>query len=109
MIARDRENQDLVKRALEMLPDKAVRELLPDEDLSAWVVVRVNDAITVDLMTEATGVSYAEAEREIDWVEIDGERIPFASGRLMLRFKQGARDKDISDRRFLEERGFTRT
>lgn len=108
LIARDRENQKRVRRALEILPDKAVRELGPDEDLSTWVVVRVNDEITVDLMTEATGVGYADAEREIDWVEIEGEKIPFASGRLMLRFKQGARDKDVLDRRFLEERGFSR-
>jgi hypothetical protein len=108
LIARERENQELVKRALEILPDKAVLELGPDEDISTWVVVRVNDAITVDLMTEATGVSYAEAEPEIDWVELGGEKIPFASGRLMLRFKQGARDKDVADRRFLEERGYTR-
>lgn len=106
LIARDRENQTLVKLALEILPDKAVRELEPDEDLSAWVVVRVNDEITIDLMTEASGISYAEAEREIEWVELAGEKIPFASGKLMLRFKQGAREKDVADRRFLEERGF---
>lgn len=108
LIARDRENQALVRRALEILPDKAVRELGAEEDIAAWVVVRVNDEITVDLMTAASGIGYAEAEQEIEWVDLDGEKIPFASGRLMLRFKQGARDKDVADRRFLEERGFSR-
>ena len=70
-------------------------------------MVRVNDEITVDLMTEASGVRYDEAEPDIDWVELGGERIPFANGRLMLRFKQGVRDKDSDDRRFLEGRGFS--
>lgn len=107
LIARDRDNQERVRRALEILPDKAIRELAEEEDLSAWVVVRVNDEITVDLMTEASGVRYDEAESDIEWVELGGERIPFANGRLMLRFKQGAREKDADDRRYLEGRGFS--
>ena len=104
LIARDLANQRLVRKALEILPDKAVRELDEAEDIAAWVVVRVNDAITVDLMTEATGIGYDEAERYIEWQEIQGVRVPFASAELMLRFKQGWRDKDALDRKFLENR-----
>jgi len=52
LIARDQANQALVKQALEILPDRAVREL-GEEDIAQWIVVRVNDDITVDLMTEA--------------------------------------------------------
>ncbi len=104
LIARDRENQARVRQALEILPDKAVSELGKDEDLAAWVVVRINDVITVDLMTEASGIGYAEAEPGIEWVELEGVKVPFASAGLMLRFKQGAREKDVLDRRFLEER-----
>ena len=104
LIARDLANQRLVRKALEILPDKAVRELDEAEDIAAWVVVRVNDAITVDLMTEATGIGYDEAERYIEWQEIQGVRVPFASAELMLRFKQGWRDKDVLDRKFLENR-----
>ncbi len=103
LIARDLPNQQLVKRALELLPDKAVREL-GDEDLTSWVVVRVNDEITVDLMTEASGIGYAEAEAFIEWEEIGGVKVPFANSELMLRFKQGWREKDVRDRRYLEER-----
>ena len=102
LIARDAANQMLVKKALETLPDKAVLEL-GDEDLSAWVVVRVNDVITVDLMTEATGIGYGEAQDFIEWVEVQGVKIPFASAELMLRFKQSSRDKDVMDRKFLED------
>jgi hypothetical protein len=56
LIARDKANQTLVKKALEILPEKAAIELA-DDDLAEWVVVRVNDDITVDLMTAACGVS----------------------------------------------------
>ncbi|MFI5335267.1 MAG: hypothetical protein ACHQ5A_00665 [Opitutales bacterium] len=101
LIARDVANQLLVKKALAILPDKAVREL-GDDDLSAWVVVRVNDVIPIDLMMEATGLSYADAEPFIEWAVFDGVRIPFASAELMLRFKQGVHEKDVMDRQFLE-------
>ncbi len=104
LIARDLPNQRLVRRALEILPDKAVCELDEKEDLAAWVVVRVNDQITVDLMTEATGIGFAEAEPFIEWQEIEGVSVPFASAELMLRFKQGRREKDQLDRKFLEGR-----
>ena len=103
LIARDLANQRLVKQALEILSDKAVKEL-GDEDLSAWVVVRVNDEITVDLMTEASGIGFTEAEKFIEWEEVAGVRVPFASADLMLRFKQGVREKDVMVRKFLEER-----
>ncbi len=104
LIGRELANQALVKQAMRILPDRAVDEL-GDEDLSQWVVVRVNDEITVDLMTEASGIRYDEAALSIDWVEIEDVSIPFASAELMLRFKTRAhRDKDLMDRRFLEQR-----
>ena len=103
LIARDLANQQLVRKALEILPDQAVCELGKEEDIAAWVVVRVNDQITVDLMTEATGIGYDEATRFIEWHEIDGVRVPFANAELMLRFKQGWREKDVMDRKYLEK------
>src|SRR5436309_2706946 len=54
------ENQRLVREALRILPERAIDEFGPDEDLREWVVVRVNDEITVDLMTSACGVTYAD-------------------------------------------------
>jgi len=107
LIARDRANQSLVRQALEILPDKAVRELGAEEDLADWVVVRVNDEITVDLMTEASGISFAEAEPLIEWAEVGGVSIPFAGAELMWRCKQGSREKDVLDRKFLVQRRAT--
>lgn len=102
LIARDAANQALVKQALEILPDKAIKELAKD-DLAQWVVVRVNDDITVDLMTEACGVRYEEARDGIEWVNLQGISIPFAGAPLMLKMKQGWREKDVTDRSFLQQ------
>ncbi len=102
LIARDRANQALVKKALEFLPDRAIRDL-GDEDISEWVVVRVNDDITIDLMTEACGVRYEDAAGGIEQEVIDGVSIPFASANLMLRMKRSSREKDAADRSFLEQ------
>jgi hypothetical protein len=102
LIDRDRANQALVKQALEILPDRAIREL-GDEDIAQWVVVRVNDDITVDLMTEACGVRFEDARDGIEFEVVDGISIPFASVQLMLKMKQGARAKDAADRSFLQQ------
>lgn len=102
LIARDHANQALVKQALEILPDRAIREL-GDEDIAQWVVVRVNDDITVDLMTEACGVTFEDARDGIELETIDGVPIPFASAVLMLKMKQGMREKDAADRSFLQQ------
>jgi len=96
-------NQAKVKQALEILPDKAVREL-GEDDLRDWVVVRVADEVVVDLMTAAGGVSYADAQPEIQIFTIDGIPIPFASPKLLLRTKQTHREKDAEDRFFLERK-----
>lgn len=91
------ENQVKAKRALEVLPDKAVLEL-GDDDIRNYVVVRVCDEVVVDLMTLACGVSYKDGESEIEIHTIDGVPIPFASAKLLLRTKQTFRDKDAEDR-----------
>ena len=77
------ENQARTKAALEVLPDKAVREL-GEDDLRNYVVVRVCDEVVVDLMMRACGISYSEAEGEIEMMTIDGVPIPFASAPLFF-------------------------
>jgi hypothetical protein len=102
LIARNLANQALVKKALEILPDKAIREL-GDEDIAEWVVVRINDDITVDLMTEACSVTFEQARDGVEIETVDGVPIPFAGPELMLRMKQGVREKDVWDRSFLQQ------
>ncbi len=97
------DNVERVRRALEILPDRAIREM-DAGDLERYTVVRVADEIVVDLMLRTCGVDYAEAADGIEWVELDGVRIPFASARLLLRMKQTGREKDALDRLFLEQK-----
>jgi hypothetical protein len=54
-------------------------------------------------MKSACGIEYAEAADEVDIVTIRGVAIPFARPELLLRLKQTVREKDVLDRRFLEE------
>ena len=89
-----------MRAALQVLPDQAVREVT-DEDLHEFIVVRVADEVVVDLMLRAGSVSYAEAESEIEYHEIGGVNIPFASARLLWRTKQTHREKDELDLHFL--------
>ena len=89
-----------VREALLSLPDQAAKELA-DSDLETYSVIRVADEIVVDLMSEACGLGYSSAEEGIQWVKIRSVEIPFASAELMLKLKQGVREKDVLDRRFL--------
>jgi hypothetical protein len=93
----------LVLKAMESMPDQAVKEL-EGADLRDYIVVRVADEVLVDLMTRTCGISYKEAESEIEWLEDEGVRIPYASKKLLWRMKQTHRDKDELDRIFLREK-----
>ena len=98
------DNQQLVRRAMASLPEKAILELGPEEDFRDWVVVRVADEVLVDLMIAACGIEYPEAMREAQVFDIDGVPIPFASPKLLLRMKQTYRAKDEEDRIFLQHK-----
>lgn len=101
LIARDLANQKKVKQALEILPNRSIREL-GDEDIAEWVIVRVSDDLLIDLMTEACGVGYEEASTGIEIELMQGEPIPFAGPELMLKLKRGFREKDAIDRGFIQ-------
>ena len=103
LLETSRDNQNRIRQALEVLPDKAIREMA-DGDLDEYGVVRVGDEITVDLMMSACGITYEQAKGEIEYAVINGVSIPFASARLLLRMKQTYREKDIPDRIFLQEK-----
>ena len=97
------ENQKRVLKALEYLPDKAVREV-QENDLNEFLVVRVADEIVVDLMLKTCGIDFITAEAFIEWHEYRGVRIPFASPSMMLKMKQTYREKDALDRQFLHSK-----
>jgi hypothetical protein len=68
------------------------------------LVQDVCDEVVVDLMMMACGISYSEAEPDIEIFSLDGVPIPFASARLLLRTKQTYRERDAEDRMFLERK-----
>ncbi len=103
LVEDSRENQAKVYRAMQSLPDQAIREL-GDEDLRDYVVVRVADEIVVDLMTAACGIAYPEASTEVTTVILDGVAIPFVQPAMLLRMKQTIREKDAIDRIFLHRK-----
>jgi hypothetical protein len=97
------ENEALVYQALEILPDQAVKELVPGE-VSQYTVVRVADEIMVDLMASACGIGYEEAIKDSIIRVVDGVPIPFASPRLLWRMKvKTHREKDAPDLLFLRQ------
>lgn len=103
MIDTSPENEARAYAALEILPDKAVRELKPGE-ISQYMVVRVCDEIVVDLMASAGGIAYEEASQHIVTRTIDGVAIPFASPKLLWRMKVNThREKDAPDLLFLRQ------
>ena len=52
-------------------------------------------------MGSACGIDFNAAETDIDWREIEGIKIPFASASLLLKTKQTVREKDEIDRHYL--------
>jgi hypothetical protein len=103
LVATDAANEALVYRALEVLPDQAVRELRPGE-ISQYGVVRVADEVVVDLMKSACGIEYEEAAKDVVVREVQGVPIPYASPRLLWRTKVHThRQKDAGDLVFLRD------
>ena len=110
LLLTDRENVASALDALSILEDNAAAEVDPEE-LPEYLVIRICDEITVDLMAKACGVDYETAEPHIKWTEIDGVKIPFASPLLLWWTKQTYRDKDKMDlmhiNRLLEAEGYS--
>lgn len=103
LIDGDPENQRKVLDALETLPDKAAQELR-GADLREYVEVRVADSMVVDLATSLCGVTYADAAAQIEWEEVGGVRIPYASLVVLWKTKQNHLETDEPDRIFLREK-----
>jgi Nucleotidyl transferase of unknown function (DUF2204) len=97
------ENESKVIGVLAGLPDQAASQIQAGE-ISKYQVIRVADEIVVDLMTQACGKTFRDAEARIDWIEHDGVRMPFASAELMVDLKQAMREKDRLDLEFLKAR-----
>lgn len=97
------ENEQKVIEALGTLEDGAALEIKPGE-IQKYEVIRVADEIVVDLMAKASGLTYQDSKEEINMVEVEGVLIPFASTSLLIKMKQGIREKDRIDLQFLKQK-----
>ena len=99
-VAPDSENARRWVVALAQLPDGAARELAGEADPfegDHLHAIRINDEYTVDVMPAVAGVAWAELEGHIEWLELNGERIPVLDLAGLLKTKQGLRPKDQQD------------
>jgi hypothetical protein len=102
------ENERIILEVLSQLPEGAAKELKPGE-VSDYVVVRICDEFTVDLMAKACGMTYEEAKDSITWIQVEDVLIPYASPTLLWKTKQTYREKDEIDllylKKLLQDRG----
>lgn len=78
------DNIERIKRALAVLPDNAVREVRSDE-MERYDVIRVADEVVVDLISKACGVTWKEAARDSEVLELDGVEIPIAGIATLIK------------------------
>jgi hypothetical protein len=97
------ENIQRLKRAMATLPDNAI-DLIADDEVERYTVVRVADEIVVDLMKSACGISYAEAAAHIEPQIVAGVPIPVLDKALLIQTKNTVRPSDASDVQFLRLR-----
>ncbi len=94
-------NEKIVLDTLAELPDGASKELKPGE-ISQFEVIKVADEIVIDLMKVACNIDYAAASKSIQWITLEGVKIPFANVDLMIQLKGSVRPKDKMDLEFLK-------
>ncbi len=94
------ENLQAVIDALSELPDHAARELTL-KDLQENVVVKIADAVEVDVAKQAWTLDYAEAIRDAQTLEVDSVKIIYASLNALIKSKSTYRDQDRIDRQQL--------
>lgn len=105
-VSPDPENARRWIAALAQLPDGAAGELAGEVDPfegDYLHAIRINDAFTVDVLPAAAGVSFAELEGHIEWLDLDGTRVPVLDLVGLLKTKQGVRPKDQADAAVLRQ------
>jgi hypothetical protein len=91
------DNLQRVIDALSELPDGAARELTV-KDLQENVVVKIADAVEVDVARQAWTVDYAEAIGDARTLEVEGVTIVYAGLDTLIKSKSTYRDQDRVDR-----------
>jgi len=98
LVESSRENVRRLKEALSVLEDNAAADLGLG-DIEEYVVVRVQDEVTVDLLGAVGEVRFENAGAI--QVSLGDVTVPVADLPTLIATKQGMRDKHKSDLRFL--------
>ncbi len=98
LVESSKENVRRLKEALSILEDNAAADLGLG-DVEEYVVVRVQDEITVDLLGAVGDVRFENAGAVR--VSLGDVIVPVADLPTLIATKQGMREKDKSDLRFL--------
>ncbi len=104
-VAPEPENSRRWVLALSELPDGAARDLLQEVDPfdgDYLHAIRINDAITVDVMPSVAGVAFSELERHAETMLLDDVPVPVLGLEGLLKTKQGLRPKDQADAAVLQ-------
>ena len=104
-VAPDSENSRRWIFALSELPDGAAQELAGENDPfegDHLHAIRINDAVTVDVMPSVSGVSFPELEQLAETMVLDGVPVPVLGLKGLLKTKQGLRPKDQADAAMLQ-------
>ena len=102
LVHHSEQNISRIQRGLMYLPDQAAKDLNLT-DVKEYHVVRVADEIVVDLIEKAGDVTYQQVKDHIVYEMISGVTIPFLSIEWLIQTKLTYREKDLIDRRFLED------
>ena len=101
LIEESADNYLRVRDALAELPDHAARELSVN-DFSENIVIKVADAIEVDISRKAWKVDYASANPDANHRLIEGIDVPYLDIKNLILSKQTYREKDVADRALLQ-------
>ena len=91
-----------IQQGLMYLPDKAAKDLNV-KDVTDYHVVRIADEIVIDLIESACDITYQQVKDCIVYEAINNVEIPFLSIEWLIKTKLSYREKDIIDRKFLEQ------
>lgn len=101
LIEENEANYLKVRDALAELPDHAAKELTI-RDFTDNLVIKVADAVEVDISRRAWKVDYASAVKDSKRRTIDGIEVPYLDIPSLILSKQTYREKDVADRVQLE-------
>ncbi len=96
-----RDAAEPIRRALLVLSDRSARELAP-EWFEEGEGIRLADEIVVDLVFRTCGETFESLKPFEITIDLDGVPVRTLNLDGLLRTKQSARERDVSDRRIIE-------